>query len=143
MTDLKACYAQEPLFRRVEEDSEALYRRQDCQTSGGLPGELCGTEDIAPKASGNFLLCEPPGNWRYEMVIIIKLFLRFSYFQHEVATEIGILPKPVAAAIAYGLDKKKEVDILVFDQGKEILDVSILSSENSILRVISTAVKKF
>ena len=77
------------------------------------------------------------------MVIIIKLFLRFSYFQHEVATEIGILPKPVAAAIAYGLDKKKEVDILVFDQGKEILDVSILSSENSILRVISTAVKKF
>ena len=79
------------------------------------------------------------------MVIIIKLFSRLSYFHHEVATEIWILPKPLAAAIAYGLEKKetREVNILFLDQGNGILDVSILSSENSILRVISAAVEKF
>ena len=61
---------------------------------------------------------------------------------------IRLLKEPVAAAIAYGLDKKEEVEptegnVLIFDLGNGTLDVSVLSSDNNILRVKSTAVEKF
>ena len=56
---------------------------------------------------------------------------------------VGILQEPVAAATAYGLDKiSTEGSILTFDQGNGTLEVTILSSENNILRVMSTAVEK-
>ena len=56
---------------------------------------------------------------------------------------VGILDEPVAAAIAYGLDKKEEGNILVFDMGNGTVDVSVLSSEKKNLRVKSSASVKF
>ena len=43
---------------------------------------------------------------------------------------VRIINEPTAAAIAYGLDKKGEKNILVFDLGGGTFDVSVLIIEN-------------
>jgi len=56
---------------------------------------------------------------------------------------LRIVNEPTAAAIAYGLDKKnsndKETNVLIFDLGGGTFDVSILSIEDGIFEVKSTA----
>lgn len=52
-----------------------------------------------------------------------------------------IINEPTAAAIAYGLDKKggKEKNVLIFDLGGGTFDVSILSIDDGVFEVKSTA----
>ena len=51
-----------------------------------------------------------------------------------------IINEPTAAAIAYGLDKKGgEHNILVFDLGGGTFDVSVLTIDNGVFEVVSTA----
>jgi len=55
---------------------------------------------------------------------------------------LRIINEPTAAAIAYGLDKKKgasECNVLIFDLGGGTFDVSILTMKKGILEVKSTA----
>merc|ERR1712062_869222 len=57
---------------------------------------------------------------------------------------LRIINEPTAAAIAYGLDKKRsnsdgESNVLIFDLGGGTFDVSILSIEDGIFEVKSTA----
>jgi len=54
---------------------------------------------------------------------------------------LRIINEPTAAAIAYGLDKKgqKEKNVLIFDLGGGTFDVSILTIEEGIFEVKSTA----
>ena len=55
---------------------------------------------------------------------------------------LRIINEPTAAAIAYGLDNKKgqgECNVLIFDLGGGTFDVSILSIEDGIFEVKSTA----
>merc|ERR1711879_379896 len=54
---------------------------------------------------------------------------------------LRIINEPTAAAIAYGLDKKSdgEKNILIFDLGGGTFDVSILTIEDGIFEVKSTA----
>lgn len=47
--------------------------------------------------------------------------------------------EPTAAAIAYGLDKKTESTILVYDLGGGTFDVSLLSIEGGVFEVLATA----
>ncbi len=50
-----------------------------------------------------------------------------------------IINEPTAAALAYGLDKKKEETILVFDLGGGTFDVSVLEVGDGVIEVKSTA----
>merc|ERR1712058_179834 len=55
---------------------------------------------------------------------------------------LRIINEPTAAAIAYGLDKKKgagECNVLIFDLGGGTFDVSILTIEDGIFEVKSTS----
>lgn len=52
---------------------------------------------------------------------------------------LRILNEPTAAAIAYGLDKKDNQKILVFDLGGGTFDVSLLAIEDSFFEVLATA----
>jgi Hsp70 protein len=55
---------------------------------------------------------------------------------------LRIINEPTAAAIAYGLDKKgsrREHNVLIFDLGGGTFDVSILSIDEGIFEVKSTA----
>jgi L1 cell adhesion molecule like protein len=54
---------------------------------------------------------------------------------------LRIINEPTAAAIAYGLDKKKEEDtnVLIFDLGGGTFDVSLLNIEGGIFEVKATA----
>ena len=51
---------------------------------------------------------------------------------------LRILNEPTAAALAYGLQKKKEGTIVVYDLGGGTFDVSILKIRNGIFEVLST-----
>src|SRR6202162_775590 len=54
-------------------------------------------------------------------------------------TVLRIINEPTAAALAYGLDKKKNETILVFDLGGGTFDVSILDVGDGVFEVRSTA----
>jgi len=52
---------------------------------------------------------------------------------------IRIVNEPTAAAIAYGLDKKGEENIVVFDLGGGTFDVSVLSIDQGVFEVVATS----
>merc|ERR1719171_1012235 len=52
---------------------------------------------------------------------------------------LRIINEPTAAAIAYGLDKKKEANVLVFDLGGGTFDVSLLTIADGVFEVVATA----
>jgi endoplasmic reticulum chaperone BiP len=49
-----------------------------------------------------------------------------------------IINEPTAAALAYGLDKKGEKNILVFDLGGGTFDVTLLTIDNGVFEVLAT-----
>jgi len=52
---------------------------------------------------------------------------------------VRIINEPTAAAIAYGLDKKAEKNILVYDLGGGTFDVSLLTIDNGVFEVLATS----
>src|SRR5438067_6474484 len=50
---------------------------------------------------------------------------------------LRVLPEPTAAALAYGLDKKKNEKICVFDLGGGTFDVSVLDVGEGVFEVLS------
>jgi molecular chaperone DnaK len=52
---------------------------------------------------------------------------------------LRIINEPTAAALAYGLEKKKEQKVLVYDLGGGTFDVSILEISEGVIQVIATS----
>jgi heat shock protein 5 len=51
---------------------------------------------------------------------------------------LRIINEPTAAAIAYGLDKKEEHNILVYDLGGRTLEVTVLSMNHGVFEVVAS-----
>jgi Fe-S protein assembly chaperone HscA len=51
---------------------------------------------------------------------------------------LRIVNEPTAASLAYGLDQKKQGNVAVFDLGGGTFDISVLSIEEGVFRVLST-----
>jgi len=81
-----------------------------------------------------------------EAVITVPAYFTDSQWQatKDAGTIAGldvkrIINEPTAAALAYGLEKKKEEKVLVFDLGGGTFDVSVLEISDGVIEVISTA----
>jgi molecular chaperone DnaK (HSP70) len=77
-------------------------------------------------------------------VIIVPAY--FNDAQRQATKDAGtisglnvmrIINEPTAAAIAYGLDKEGEKNILIFDFGGGTFDVSVLTIDNGIFKVVA------
>jgi molecular chaperone DnaK len=81
-----------------------------------------------------------------EAVITVPAY--FSDAQRQATKDAGVISgldvkriinEPTAAALAYGLDKKEEEKVLVFDLGGGTFDVSILEIGDGVVEVLSTS----
>merc|ERR1719472_585739 len=79
---------------------------------------------------------------------VITVPAYFSDAQRQATKDAGtisglnvlrIINEPTAAAIAYGLDKSGEKNIVVFDLGGGTFDVSLLTIDNGVFEVVATA----
>merc|ERR1711966_381310 len=100
-----------------------------------------GTKKFAPEEVSAMILGKDIKN----AVVTVPAY--FNDAQRQATKDAGtiaglnvarIINEPTAAAIAYGLDKKGEKNILVFDLGGGTFDVSILTIDNGVFEVVST-----
>ena len=111
-----------------------------------------GGKDLAPpEISAQILLKLKRSAEKYlgqevsEAVITVPAY--FSDSQRQATKDAGkiagldvkrIINEPTAAALAYGLDKKGEQKIVVFDLGGGTFDVSVLDIDAGVVEVLST-----
>ncbi len=80
--------------------------------------------------------------------VVITVPAYFNDAQRQATKDAGtiaglnvlrVVNEPTAAALAYGLEKKKEQKIMVFDLGGGTFDVSILDIGDGVVEVLSTS----
>ncbi len=80
--------------------------------------------------------------------VVITVPAYFNDAQRQATKDAGVIAglnvlrvvnEPTAAALAYGLDKKKEQKIMVFDLGGGTFDVSLLDIGDGVVEVLATS----
>jgi molecular chaperone DnaK len=113
-----------------------------------IDGKLYSPEEVS-----SFILrklADDAGRYTGEKVkdAVITVPAYFNDAQRQATKDAGqiaglnvlrIINEPTAASLAYGLDKKKQETILVFDLGGGTFDVSILEVGDGVFEVKSTA----
>ena len=140
--------------RRLEEVSEEI-RMVPYKVVTGKDGavaiEAGGTQYAPPELSAMILSKLKAAAESYlgaevtEAVITVPAY--FNDAQRQATTDAGriagldvkrIINEPTAAALAYGLDKKEDEKIAVFDFGGGTFDVSILEVGENVVEVLAT-----
>jgi len=134
-------------FNVVNEDSKPRIQvEHKCECKTFTPEEISAMVLTKMKETADAYL----GTSVKDAVVTVPAY--FNDAQRQATKDAGIISglnvlrivnEPTAAAIAYGLDKKKgnekEKNVLIFDLGGGTFDVSILSIEDGIFEVKSTA----
>jgi len=152
----RAIYSVKRLMGRgVEDVQDELkffpFRLHDTQSGEALRIRLGGRTFTAPEISAYILLQLKANAERYFGIPVTKAVITVpAYFndaQRQATKDAGriaglevlrLVNEPTAAALAYGLDKRKDGTIAVYDLGGGTFDISILKLHEGIFEVIAT-----
>lgn len=125
-----------------EQEKPAIEVQYKGETKHFFPEEISAMVLLKMKETAEAFIGEPVKG----AVITVPAY--FNDSQRQATKDAGsisgmpvlrIINEPTAAAIAYGLDKTKEKNILIFDLGGGTFDVSLLAIEEGIFEVKATA----
>jgi len=139
----------------ISEDKKHVPYKLEAASNGDVRINIKGRQYSPPELSAKILqkLRRDAENYLGEKITeaVITVPAYFNDSQRKATVEAGqiaglevkrIINEPTAAALAYGLQKKKDVTIAVFDLGGGTFDVSILKGEregdDNIIEVLST-----
>jgi molecular chaperone DnaK len=138
-------------FEEVGEESKRMPYKIVRRANGDSGFEVNGKEIAAPEVSAHVLrkLKKAAENYLGETVTeaVITVPAYFNDSQRQATKDAGkiaglevrrIVNEPTAAALAYGLDKKKDELIAVYDFGGGTFDISVLEVGDNVVQVIST-----
>jgi molecular chaperone DnaK len=138
-------------FEEVDEENKIVPYKVSAASSGDCQIEVQGKTYRPPEISAVILqrLKESAENYLGEDVdkAVITVPAYFNDSQRQATRDAGriaglevlrIINEPTAAALAYGLDKKKNEKIAVYDLGGGTFDISILSISEDSFEVMST-----
>ncbi|HSN99597.1 MAG TPA: molecular chaperone DnaK [Candidatus Nanopelagicales bacterium] len=138
-------------FEEVQEESKRVPYKVVKGKNGDVAFELRGKMVTPPEVSAKVLQKlkkaaeDRLGGSITEAVITVPAY--FNDSQRQATKDAGriagldvkrIVNEPTAAALAYGLDKKKEELIAVYDFGGGTFDISILEVGDNVVQVVST-----
>jgi molecular chaperone DnaK len=138
-------------FEEVGEESKRVPYKVVRRANGDSGFEVRGKELAAPEVAAHILrkLKKAAENYLGEAVTeaVITVPAYFNDSQRQATKDAGkiaglevkrIVNEPTAAALAYGLDRKKDEVIAVYDFGGGTFDISILEVGDNVVQVIST-----
>ena len=138
-------------FEEVAEESKRVPYKVVRRENGDVGIDVRGKVMTPPEVSSHVLrkLKKAAENYLGEPVTeaVITVPAYFNDAQRQATKDAGkiagldvkrIVNEPTAAALAYGLDKKKDEVIAVYDFGGGTFDVSILGVSDNVVQVIST-----
>ncbi|MFI0403909.1 MAG: molecular chaperone DnaK [Cyanobium sp.] len=135
-----------------EESKEVSYTVEKAGSNVKLKAPVLNKQFAPEEISAEVLrkLAEDAGKYLGETVTqaVITVPAYFNDSQRQATKDAGkiaglevlrIINEPTAAALAYGLDKKSNERILVFDLGGGTFDVSVLEVGDGVFEVLSTS----
>ena len=138
-------------FTEVSEEGKRVPYHVISRSNGDSGFKVSGKELAPPEVSAHVLrkLKKAAENYLGETVTeaVITVPAYFNDSQRQATKDAGkiaglevkrIVNEPTAAALAYGLDKKKDEVIAVYDFGGGTFDISVLEVGDNVVQVIST-----
>ncbi len=138
-------------FEEVQEEAKRVPYKVQRASNGDSVFVVRGKQVTPPEVSANVLMKLKKAAEDYlgekvsEAVITVPAY--FNDSQRQATKDAGriagldvkrIVNEPTAAALAYGLDRKKDEVIAVYDFGGGTFDISILEVGDNVVQVIST-----
>ena len=138
-------------FTEVGEEAKRVPYNVIARANGDSGFKVRGDEFSVPEVSAHILrkLKKAAENYLGETVTeaVITVPAYFNDSQRQATKDAGkiaglevkrIVNEPTAAALAYGLDKKSDEVIVVYDFGGGTFDISVLEVGDNVVQVIST-----